>query len=87
MRVSGTHRQTDYHARARKGKRLPADLFCLGGEPACIGNPTLPSPDYPERTTKNAIATYWQAIATSVSAWKSSWYPKIEGTGSGFWRA
>ena len=27
----------------------------------------------PARITKNAIATYWQATATSVSAWKSSW--------------
>ncbi len=36
---------------------------------------------------KNAIATYWQAIATSVSAWKTSWYPKIVGTGSGLRRA
>ena len=33
--------------------------------------------------TKNAIATYWQATATSVSAWKSSWYPKTAGAGSG----
>jgi hypothetical protein len=25
------------------------------------------------RMTKNAIATYWQAAATIVSAWKTSW--------------
>jgi hypothetical protein len=28
---------------------------------------------YPARMTKNAIATYWQATATIVRAWKSSW--------------
>jgi hypothetical protein len=39
------------------------------------------------RTIQNATATYWHATATSVSAWKSSWYPKIAGTGSGRRRA
>jgi hypothetical protein len=28
---------------------------------------------YATRTTKNAIATYWQASATIVNAWNSSW--------------
>ena len=28
---------------------------------------------YPARITKNAIATYWHATPTIVSAWKSSW--------------
>jgi hypothetical protein len=28
---------------------------------------------YPTRTTKKAIATYWQETATIVRAWNSSW--------------
>jgi hypothetical protein len=33
--------------------------------------------------TKNAIDAYRQAVAASVSTWKSSWYPKTRGAGSG----
>ena len=29
--------------------------------------------------TKKAIAAYWQPTATSVSTWKSSWYPNTCG--------
>jgi hypothetical protein len=61
--------------------RFAARAVPLAGGPRPHGHPASGPPLEPDalgdcqptRTTKNAIATYWQPRATSVSAWKSSW--------------
>jgi SAM-dependent methyltransferase len=60
--------------------RFAARAVPLAGDPRPHGHPASGPPLEPDalgdcqptRTTKNAIATYWQPRATSVSAWKSS---------------
>jgi len=47
------------------------------------GDCSAPTAYAATQTTNTAIDTYWQAAARPTNVWNTSWYPKMDGTGSG----
>ena len=77
VRLVGRHAD-EWLAELRAAMARVDDLRAKGPTASARGRPTE-RPAAGSRTAASQIAMWWQTAASTVAAWKNSWYPNVRG--------